>query len=138
MFRIPFLIFLITFVLSTFINPLLIDAHNENHCPVHTHHEVVSTKYVLCSPGYMLWKDADGCWNREFCLTLYSRHTRWCTHGAWSLCAAVDCNETTKQCNGHLVECLGESTFGGCGGHSKIEYWYTCQHDSCPYGPSSS
>lgn len=130
------LYFLLTLFISISISPMLIDAHNENHCPVHTHHEIVSTKYGLCSPGYVWWKDANGCWNREYCLGLYSRHARWCTHGQWTLCSG--CNELTKQCNGHLVTCTGIALIGDCGGHKGNVSWYTCQHDSCPYGPSSS
>ena len=133
----PFSIFLIVSVLSTFINPLLIDAHNEDHCPVHTHYEIISTKYGICSPGYLVWWDAEGCRHREYCMGIYSRHARWCTHGQWTLCSG--CNELTKQCYGHQVICPGgDSWSGGCSGHSKSEKWYTCQYDSCPYGPSSS
>ena len=128
-------VFAFTIFTPILMPPKEVSADNEAFCPVHEHIEIVSQKYGLCSPGYLIWWDDEGCWNREFCWGLYKRHTRKCTHGIQDLCS--QCNELTDQCDEHQVTCIGPTWAGGCGGHSKIETWYTCQYDSCPYGPSS-
>lgn len=78
----------------------------------------------------------DNCYERKACYGIVEEHVKYCLHGVQDLCSG--CNNLTDECDEHLVTCQGGNWAGGCGGHSKIETWYTYQHDSCPYGPSSS
>lgn len=135
MFRFKMLISLfalvLLFTLLTF--PYITTAHQSDICPVHKH---TTNKIGFCFGVLDIETEYDphtGCWMEESC-TLGVRWTQTtCPDGVQDTCDAPDCGESTDECNEHRADHIW-----GCDGNNKPHTWYTCQYDSCPYGPSSS
>lgn len=125
---IPF--FTTALILSLTTVPFITTAHQSNVCPVHEHTTgTIGTCSSLWS-GESWWDPMTGCWHHSRCRLGIRTTSVTCPDGVQDTCGA--CGVGTDDCDEHL-----QSHTWGCAGNSKPHTWYSCQHDSCPYGPSS-
>lgn len=121
-------------LLSLFVLPLMTTAHQSNVCPLHHH---TTSTIGTCNRIFELdswWDPMTGCFHNLRCILGVRYESRRCPDGVQDICKG--CDEATNRCNQHEVWCGTTVWWSNCD-EPGLHVWFTCQYDSCPFGPSS-